>query len=271
MYNRFTHKKIRAQLYMTLARETPNDGVLALRGLGATSLLLTKPATISTVLLNQRLDYIKPPITRKFLRVIIGDGLILAEGEEHKFLRKNIQPAFTPRHIKNLYPMMWKKARMMTDAIAEDIKHRADGDEVKKDAIPTGTVDMCYWAPRVSLDIIGQAGLGHDFNSLKDSDDQLSKDYGTIMEPSMEKMLWFFLNSRLSYHVVQMLPWRLNTLMRQRISSVQRISNELVLDKRNAIEEKGEDHFDVLSLLIKSNNFSDSQLKDQLLTFLAAG
>ena len=31
------------------------------------------------------------------------------------------------------------------------------------------------------------------------------------------------------------------------------------------------DHFDVLSLLIKSDNFTDNELKDQLLTFLAAG
>ena len=271
MYNRFTKKKIPAQLYTSLAQETPNDGVLALRGFGRTALLLTKPVSLSTVLVSQRHNYIKPPIIRKFLRIILGDGLVLAEGEEHKFLRKNTQPAFTPSHIKDLYPMMWKKARVMTDSLREYIKHKPSGDELDACGIPTGTVDMCYWGTRVSLDIIGQAGLGRDFNSLKNSDDQLSKDYETLAEPSMEKLLWFFLNSQLSYRVVQVFPWRVNTLMGQRISSVRRISSELVQEKRKAIDKKEEDHFDILSLLIKSNNFTEAQLTDQLLTFLVAG
>lgn len=271
MYNRFTRKKMPVQLYTKLARETPNDGVLALRGFGKTALLLTKPAPISTVLVNQRQYYIKPPIIRKFLRTILGDGLVLVEGEEHKFLRKNTQPAFTPRHIKNLYPMMWNKALVMADAIEEIIKHRPSEGRIENDDIHTGTCDMCHWATRVSLDIIGQAGLGHDFNSLKNSDDQLSRDYETLAEPSLGKLLWFYLNSKLSYRMVQMIPWPLNRLMGERISSVRRISNELVLDKKNAIDRKEEDHFDIMSLLIKSNNFSEAQLTDQLLTFLVAG
>jgi len=271
MYSRFTKKKIPAQFYINLARETPNDGILAFRGFGRTSLILTKPGPISTVLVNQRHDYIKPPIIREFLGNILGDGLVLAEHEQHKFLRKNTQPAFTPRHIKDLYPMMWNKAWVMTDVLEEDIKHKPNENRVWKDGIRTGTVDMCYWGTRVSLDIIGQAGLGRDFNALKDSDDQLAKDYEMLTELTMEKILWCFLNSKLSLGVVQMFPWPLNTLMRERVTSVRRICSELVQDKRNAIEKKGEEHFDILSLLIKSNNFSDTQLNEQVLTFLVAG
>jgi cytochrome P450 len=242
--------------------------MVALRGFGSTSLLLTEPGLISTVLVDQRQDYMKPPTLRKFLRVIIGDGLVLAEGEEHKFLRKNTQPAFSPRHIKDLYPMMWGKAQVLTDALAKNIKQGKY--ETEKDGV-TATVDMCYWGTRVSLDIIGQAGLGHEFNSLKNSDDQLSNDYEELMEPSVGKILWFFLNAKISYRVVQMFPWRLNRLMGERISSVRGISKQLVVNKRKAMEKKGEDHFDILSLLIKSNNFSQAQLTDQLLTFLIAG
>lgn len=42
-------------------------------------------------------------------------------------------------------------------------------------------------------------------------------------------------------------------------------------ERREAIKNKGDDHFDVLSLLIESNDFSDAELIDQLLTVLAAG
>ena len=44
-----------------------------------------------------------------------------------------------------------------------------------------------------------------------------------------------------------------------------------VHERREAIKNKGDDHFDVLSLLIKSDDFSDAELIDQLLTVLAAG
>lgn len=44
----------------------------------------------------------------------------------------------------------------------------------------------------------------------------------------------------------------------------------MVREKRETMQS-GEQHFDILSLLIKSNDFSDDELVDQLLTFLAAG
>ncbi|KAG6990200.1 Cytochrome P450 monooxygenase FUM15 [Fusarium oxysporum f. sp. conglutinans] len=45
----------------------------------------------------------------------------------------------------------------------------------------------------------------------------------------------------------------------------------MLKEKKAAIMEKQDNHFDDLSLLIKSNNFSDEAIKDQLLTLLAAG
>lgn len=49
------------------------------------------------------------------------------------------------------------------------------------------------------------------------------------------------------------------------------ICRGLVIEKREAIKTNADDHFDILSILIKSNDFSDDALVDQLLTFLAAG
>jgi cytochrome P450 len=54
-------------------------------------------------------------------------------------------------------------------------------------------------------------------------------------------------------------------------ASLDNICRDLIRDKRQAIIQKGDDHFDILSLLIKSGDFDDEVLKDQLLTFLAAG
>jgi cytochrome P450 len=54
--------------------------------------------------------------------------------------------------------------------------------------------------------------------------------------------------------------------------NLHRICNQLVREKREMIKTSSDsEHVDILSVLIRSNNFSDQQLVDQLLTFLAAG
>lgn len=58
---------------------------------------------------------------------------------------------------------------------------------------------------------------------------------------------------------------------RENIESIRRIAEDLVREKREAIVGKGDDNFDILSLLIRSDNFSESELVDQLLTYLVAG
>jgi cytochrome P450 len=44
-----------------------------------------------------------------------------------------------------------------------------------------------------------------------------------------------------------------------------------VREKRGFIKREREESIDLLSKLMKSNDFSDDELVDQLLTFLAAG
>lgn len=272
LYNHFTRQKIAAQLYADLVQDTPNEGIVALRSLGSTTLLVVDPAVVSIVLVSQRFNYTKPPTLRKFLAPLLGDGLVFLEGEEHRFWRKNTQPAFSARRIQDLYSMMWKKAQALTDVLEKSIEHKPSKEIIAaENAIHTNTVEMIHWATRVSLDMIGIAGLGHDFSSLHNSDDQLSKDYDTLTEPTMGKLLWFFLNSRISRKAGQMVLWNLSKFMDERVASVRGISIQLIESKKTAIKSNVGDHFDILSSLISSNNFSEEQLTDHLLTFLVVG
>ncbi|CRK40219.1 hypothetical protein BN1723_005204 [Verticillium longisporum] len=78
-----------------------------------TEVFVTNPRLLADVLVNKCYDFTKPNKISSFLRHILGDGLIIVEGDKHKFLRKNTMPAFRFRHIKNLYPMMWTKAEAL--------------------------------------------------------------------------------------------------------------------------------------------------------------
>ena len=191
---------------------------------------------------------------------MLGDGLVVVEGVRHKFLRKNAQPAFKFSHIKELYPTMWKKAVAFSDAIAAELDERG-----------AGTIEMNTWAGKAALDVIGIAAFGRDFHILKNPDEPLIKNYDELLKPGKTKFLYFLLSVTFSRRFVQLLPWKMARTFEETTTNIRAICLQLVRDKVEAITKRADDHFDILSLLIKSNNFSESELVDQLLTFLAAG
>ncbi len=67
------------------ARTVPNDGFVRYTSiLNQERLMLTTPQALSEVLTQNSYDYIKPAILRNGLGMVLGVGLILAEGDEHK-------------------------------------------------------------------------------------------------------------------------------------------------------------------------------------------
>jgi cytochrome P450 len=120
-------------------------------------------------------------------------------------------------------------------------------------------------------DIIGIAGLGREFNALRNSDDELIRNYEEILEPTLEKVVYFTSQIVGPAELIKKLPWHVNKRFHATTGALKRICNQLVREKKEAVKMHAEDHLDILSILIKSNNFSDHQLVDQMLTFLAAG
>jgi cytochrome P450 len=247
---------------------TPNDGVLLLRSpFHKSRLLVTKPRALSDLLVTHAYDFVKPKKIAAFLRKVLGDGLILVEGDVHKFQRKRAMPAFSFRHVKDLYPMMFRKALALTEAISSELAEQPQADP---NAI-SGRTELNSWASKATLDIIGIAGMGKELNVLKNSDDPLVRNYDELLEPKLEKVVYFLLSAFLSPALVQRLPWKMNEMFERTTTGLKEVCTQNVRERREAIKTKGDDHFDILSLLIQTNDFSDAELVDQLLTFLAAG
>lgn len=67
--------------------EIPNDGLIRyLNVLNEERLLLTNSKALAEVLVTKNYDFIKPSLVRAGLGRILGIGILLAEGEEHKVL-----------------------------------------------------------------------------------------------------------------------------------------------------------------------------------------
>lgn len=63
----------------------PNDGVLYYRWLfNESRVLVTSPKALAEVLVQRNYEFVKPSRIRKGLGRLLGVGILLAEGDEHK-------------------------------------------------------------------------------------------------------------------------------------------------------------------------------------------
>ncbi|KAI9691152.1 MAG: hypothetical protein M1822_008772 [Bathelium mastoideum] len=175
-------------------------------------------------------------------------------------------PAFSFRHIKDLYPIFWGKAREA--AMAMMMEPRASYEHNEKALI---TVEINNWAARATLDIIGTAGMGHDFNSIQNPDGELAQVYRTIFDPGNVGRALQLIGFFLPLWFLRRLPVQRNTDMQQAAVTIKQVCLQLVQDKRRRIEKGERTEHDIISVAIESGGFSDDDLVNQNMTFLAAG
>lgn len=72
--------------------------------------------------------------------------------------RRGLLPALAYRHIKDLYPIFWSKSVEMANLIEDQKQHGSK----------QVTIKVSDWAGRATLDIVGLAVMGRDFNSVQD-------------------------------------------------------------------------------------------------------
>ena len=176
-------------------RETPNDGLICLRDLfGIQTVWAVGPGALAEVLVHKCYSFEKSWDFICETELIMGHGILLAEREEHKVRagwalssldctrpetdsphqkqRKALSPAFSFRSIKNLNPLFWQKARMMVQHVLNN-GSQPSSDENSNER----TIEVEELASRVTLDIMGMAGLDQDLQSLSQKDSPLVKCY----------------------------------------------------------------------------------------------
>lgn len=250
----------------------PNDGLIKYTMRLHERLMVTSPKMLSEILNTHNYDFSKPAHFRLAFSRFLGSGLFLAEGEEHKQQRKIMMPAFSYRRIQDLYPVFWAKSQEMVDCLLKSstVEEPSAPTDAEVSARNSGSVEVGEWASRATLDIIGLAAMGRDFNSLRDPQNELSSIYRKVFAPPK--------TSRCTQILGMILPtWLLrivatNREMNEAHESIKRVCQKLISERRRAREEKGTVYeVDLLSALLDSDSFSDQDLVYQMMTFLAAG
>ncbi|KAK4506548.1 hypothetical protein PRZ48_000280 [Zasmidium cellare] len=258
----------------------PNNGLIRYSIWFQERLLVTSPAALSEVLVTKNYDFIKPPQVRNGLGRILGVGILLAEGDEHKIQRKNLMPAFAFRHIKNIYPVFWNKGRELIDCLSTASKAQAldenqisdtDNHSTETKHEP-GAIDVGNWSSRATLDIIGLSGMGQDFDSLHDPTNKLSKTYQDVFNPGRTGRLLQLAGLFVPFWILRHLPIKRNHEINGAAEYIKQVCRDMIA-KKHLTKEKDPSNVgnDILSIALESGGFADEELVNQMMTFLVAG
>ncbi|KAL1963332.1 hypothetical protein VTN77DRAFT_8453 [Rasamsonia byssochlamydoides] len=255
-------------------RTIPNDGLIHWRDIFNRSYLLaTNHQALLDIMSTNTYDFEKPWRVREFLARIIGFGLILSEGSAHKIQRKALTPAFHIRNIRALYSLMWEKTTILLEQLEKEIKANPLSGMNSDSA--SGKVEMSVWASRLTLDVIGPAAMGRDFQSLTHAENKIADSFLAILEPTKEKLMFLAINFVLPQWFARRIPWRLNKVVDTEVGYLRELCHDIVREKRMSLAARKADaqelEADILGTMMLRGDFSDSELVDQMLTFLAAG
>lgn len=124
-----------------------------------------------------------------------------------------------------------------------------------------------------------RVGFGYDFQALTVPNNELSRAYRELFESSSN--LIQILRVMVPYY--SYIPFKHNRIRKHAIRTIDRVTTRLIADKRAqaiANEMDDENSKDLMSILIRGNEqvgsledgkLTETELKDQILTFLAAG
>ncbi|TFK46543.1 cytochrome P450 [Heliocybe sulcata] len=231
--------------------------------------------------LSHSYDYPKPEQAHRNISRIFGSGLLVSEGEEHKHQRRIMNPAFGPIHLREMTSIFFDKAIQLRDIWLSQIP--TSGEPAKLDALS--------WLSRMTLDVIGLAGFGYNFEALSPDQkpNELSQAFATIFNGGPRNG-----GIRQALAFATGFTWlvpsdRLKQIKEAR-STMDRIGMQLLEEKKRAVresmsadgkvEKKAFHGRDLLSLLVKANmaedipenqRLTDAQVLAQVPTFMIAG
>ena len=181
----------------------------------------------------------------QFLRPVLGDGLLSAEGEPHKRHRKLLAPAFAPRRLASYGEVMVAETR-------EQLARWSPGERV----------DLAAQMMEMTLAIAGRTLFGVDVRG----------DASTVahaLELAMRSMVEGT-SSPLQLPYEWPLPRHLR--MRRAVKMLDDVVYRLIAEGR----KRGTDRGDVLSILLLARDddgsaLTDREVRDEVMTLLLAG
>jgi cytochrome P450 len=135
-------------------------------------LLITDLRAIQHILQDSD-AYHKPSTTRAALTHLVGRGVLVTEGDQHRMQRKALNPAFGPGQLRDLTGIFLDKANEVRSIFsvralcAEAFFFQlCDVVDSHIGSFESAQMEIMTHLSNCTLDIIGLAGFGYSFNAM---------------------------------------------------------------------------------------------------------
>lgn len=230
--------------FMTHCAKAYGD-VVYLTGLLPTY-LFNHPAAIEEMLVTQHPCMVKSQLT-KISKPLLGNGLLLSEGDFWKQQRHLIQPAFHRHHIATYAQVMVSYTQRMLATWQ-----------------PGDRRDIHHDMMQLTLAIAAKTFFGSDIQSDIAVIDHLASTMLENFDQRSQNLLLFVLPNSV--------PTPSNRRLRHAIQQIDALVYRLIEERRSS----GEESDDLLSMLLSlrtedGQSMGDRQIRDEITTFLLAG
>ncbi|KAK7684461.1 hypothetical protein QCA50_012408 [Cerrena zonata] len=227
--------------------------------LGRKALFVFDPRALHNMIVKEQYTYEPSDWVTTSIRLVMGPGVLASYGELHRRQRKMLNPVFSIKHMRHMTPIFYRVAYNLRDGMKNHIKSTFQND-----------VDIVHWMHRTALELIGQGGLGHSFDPLKED-----IPYSNFAKAMKELSAAFFhstLERMTLPFLVKLGPkwfrrWLLEWVPHQRAQRLKEISDimdentrKIFFDKKAALEagdeavkEQVANGKDVMSILLNEN------------------
>jgi cytochrome P450 len=110
---------------------------------------------------------------------------------------------------------------------------------------------------------------------MTSSDHKIADAFGSILEPSRDMLIFLAINVLAPQWMVRHVPMKANRVVTENCYFLRTLCGSILQEKEQAMlsekKDAAADETDIFSNIIKSGDFTDDEIIDQMLTMLAAG
>jgi cytochrome P450 len=239
-------REIRHDMLGFFTRTARECGDVALMRFGPRKVwLISDPALIEEVLVTKNRSFTKHYAFR-FLRPVLGDGLLTSEGETWLRQRRLMQPAFTRESLA-------RYATAMVECAAQTADSRRAGEQLDVHRA------MTELTLRIAAKTLMDIDIGDEFDHVCQGMDVMMEDFRRRFQSAWQWPRW--------------MPTPANRRRDRAIALLDGVIQGIIAQRR----QTSLDHGDLLSMLMRARDaddgtrMSDQQLRDEVMTLLLAG
>lgn len=246
-----TLKVARENGMATVPRGAYDELIYEMKGIGGSALVVSDPAGVKRILLDNVANYPKTPQDAPFLSAAFGDGLLTLEGEKWRAHRRLMAPAFDHRSIVSYAPGMVAATTKFLEAW--DVNGAA------------AEIDIAEVMTALTLKIISRAMFSADSEAIGEL-------FGSTFQRGLAVM---------EFGLLDLLPVIGPIRIRGKIAKIRKIFSQLDGTMHKLIQERaragGEGANDLLGRLVAARDadtgvaLTDQEVRDEMVIIFFAG